>query len=71
MQLVRQALGNGDEAEPQVREVLVEQGDVGEIAGQAVEALGDDDLEGPIASVLQELLVTGRRVEAPLIAGSA
>ena len=71
MELVDQTLGDGDEPDAEVAEVFVEQGDVGEVAGQAIEALGDDDLEDLVAGVLQELLVARRSVEAPLILGSA
>ena len=59
MQLADLALGQRDEADAGEAELLVERCDVLLVAGQAVERLGDHDLEGAGTRVLQQLLVAG------------
>jgi hypothetical protein len=49
MELVDLPLGNDDEADAQIREVLIQQGDVRQVAGQAVQRLGHDDVKSPAA----------------------
>ena len=45
MQLVDLPLGHGPQADPQVRQVLVQRRDVRQVTGQPVQALGDHDVE--------------------------
>jgi len=59
MELADLALGQGEDAHPAEAQLLVEGGDVLLVAGQPVEGLGHDNVEGAGAGILQQLLVAG------------
>src|SRR5215831_15013843 len=59
MKLTDLALGDGDNLDGAEAELLVEAGDMLLVAREAVERLGDDDVEGAGARIGEELLVAG------------
>src|SRR5690348_15720751 len=59
MQLADLALGNRGEFHAREGELLVEGGYILLIAGEAVERLGDDDIELTLASILEQALIAG------------
>src|SRR5215831_7623605 len=59
MKLTDLALGDGDNLDGAEAELLVEAGDMLLVAREAVERLGDDDVEAAGAGVGEELLVAG------------
>jgi hypothetical protein len=61
VQLVDLALAHGTQAGAQVGKMLVERGHIRQVTRQAVERLRHDDLEGPLAGILQQLLVAGAK----------
>lgn len=65
MQVGDLALGEGDEPHPTEGDLFVERGDMLEVAGEAVEALGEDGLEPARRSRLAQRLEAGPLVLRP------
>ena len=64
-------LGERDEIDAVEGEVLVEGGGVGLVTRDAIESFSDNNVESSAGGLMQNLLVTRRKNEAPLSALSA